>query len=104
MRQLLKKVTLEYEKAHVIGAYESGFGIIIEGDLENYAFFVVKGRPDGSEPLTPPILVIEGGGIKLERTEGFICLVNDDGLLKTCNDREGETVNIGYFWVPYKFE
>jgi hypothetical protein len=104
MRQLLKKVTLEPGRTHVIGAYEPGFGVIIEGDLESYSFFVVKGRPSGSEPLRPPILVIESGELQITATEGRSCLMDDNGLLKIRNDRVDANINIGYFFVPYKNE
>ena len=99
--QLTKKV-VEPGRDITIASYEPGYGFIIEGDLLNYALFVVKGMPDGTEPLAPPIFIIENGGIQLRHTPGTLCIINCDGLLKACNDRATENIKIGFFFIPYK--
>ncbi|HUT86405.1 MAG TPA: hypothetical protein VMW66_06195 [Elusimicrobiales bacterium] len=101
--KLTKKV-VEPGRDITIGVYETGYGFIIEGDSLNYALFVVKSNPNGTEPLEFPIFVIENGGIQLRHTPGTLCLINCDGLLKACNDRASENTKIGYFFIPYKHQ
>jgi len=99
----LTKTTLEPDKAHVVSAYQTGFLFLIEGDLEGYALISI-GKVAGTSQIGNPVIIIEDGNIKLTGTIGCTCIFNDNGLIKVKNDRVGQNVNIGYTFIPYRYE
>lgn len=99
----LTKTTLEPGVAHVVSAYQTGFLLLIEGDLEGYALISI-GIVAGTSEIGNPVIIIEDGNIMLSSTIGCTCIFNDNGLIKIRNDRVGENVNIGYIFIPYRYE